>query len=150
MRLILIFLLTTLVSYSQSRKIPVDTMVVTNHTGMINGQNLSYTATAGTQPVWDNRNLQGVRIADLIREQTAVRVQAGGKGEIVFRENFIAMTELKERVAPDVATGAIQTGHEHGRRTRHPLALDQTQHQGLLRRVPVPTDRRGIRLETQC
>ncbi|GAA4282372.1 carboxypeptidase [Gaetbulibacter aestuarii] len=29
-------------------------MVVTNHTGIINGQNLSYTATAGTQPVWDN------------------------------------------------------------------------------------------------
>ena len=53
MRLILIFLLTTLVSYSQSRKITIDTMVVTNHTGMINGQNLSYTATAGTQPVWD-------------------------------------------------------------------------------------------------
>lgn len=49
-----------------------------------------------------NRNLQGVRIADLIREQTAVRLQAGGRGEIVFRENFIAMTELKERVAPDV------------------------------------------------
>ncbi|MFH4968816.1 carboxypeptidase [Gaetbulibacter sp. M240] len=53
MRLILIFLFTSLVSYSQSRKIPIDTMVVTNHTGMINGQNLSYTATAGTQPVWD-------------------------------------------------------------------------------------------------
>ncbi|MFH6773016.1 S10 family peptidase [Gaetbulibacter aestuarii] len=54
MRLTLIFLLTTFLSFSQSRKIPVDTMVVTNHTGIINGQNLSYTATAGTQPVWDN------------------------------------------------------------------------------------------------
>jgi len=41
-----------------------------------------------------------VRIADLIREQAAVMVRAGGKGQILFRENFVAMAELKERVAP--------------------------------------------------
>ncbi|RLD29384.1 MAG: carboxypeptidase [Bacteroidetes bacterium] len=40
-------------SYSQSRKIPIDTMVVTTHNTTIKGQNFSYTATTGTQPVWD-------------------------------------------------------------------------------------------------
>lgn len=49
-----------------------------------------------------NRKILAVRIADLIREQAAVLVRAGGKGQILFRENFVAMAELKERVAPGV------------------------------------------------
>ncbi|MBT8316899.1 MAG: carboxypeptidase [Lutibacter sp.] len=38
---------------AQIRTIAVDTTVITNHTTMINGVKISYTATTGTQPVWD-------------------------------------------------------------------------------------------------
>lgn len=48
--------------FSQVTKTPLDTMVVTNHSVVINGQNLSYQATAGTQPVW---NAKGEPIATL-------------------------------------------------------------------------------------
>lgn len=41
-------------SYSQGRHLPIDTTVVTSHTSMINGQNVSYSATTGTQPLWDD------------------------------------------------------------------------------------------------
>lgn len=40
--------------FAQDRMIPVDTMVVTTHSTTVKGQSFSYTATAGTQPVWDN------------------------------------------------------------------------------------------------
>ena len=42
-----------LTSYGQSRTIPVDTTVVTTHNTTVKGQSFSYTATTGTQPVWD-------------------------------------------------------------------------------------------------
>jgi carboxypeptidase C (cathepsin A) len=40
-------------SLAQNSTIPVDTIVVTNHSSIIKGQKISYTATTGTQPVWD-------------------------------------------------------------------------------------------------
>jgi carboxypeptidase C (cathepsin A) len=40
--------------HAQNRKIPVDTTVVTNHTTTIKGVKISYSATTGTQPVWDD------------------------------------------------------------------------------------------------
>ena len=40
-------------TFAQTREIPVDTAVVTNHTTTINGSKVSYAATTGTQPVWD-------------------------------------------------------------------------------------------------
>ncbi|MFC5195024.1 S10 family peptidase [Bizionia hallyeonensis] len=40
--------------HSQNRKIPVDTMVVTNHSTTINGIGMNYSATTGTQPVWNS------------------------------------------------------------------------------------------------
>ena len=54
--LLIILLLLSYSSYTkaQSRTIAVDTNVVTNHTTTINGIKISYTATAGTQPVWDD------------------------------------------------------------------------------------------------
>jgi carboxypeptidase C (cathepsin A) len=39
---------------AQNRTIPIDTTVVTNHTVNINGSEVAYTATTGTQPVWDD------------------------------------------------------------------------------------------------
>jgi len=58
MRLTLIltfFMWTTSLSlFSQQRSLPIDTTVVTTHSSMINGKNISYTATTGTQPLWDD------------------------------------------------------------------------------------------------
>lgn len=59
---LILFTFSTTLLFSQGRKIPVDTTVVTNHSISINGQNLSYQATAGTQPVW---NAKGEPIATL-------------------------------------------------------------------------------------
>ena len=50
---LLFFFIGILFSYSQSRKIPIDTMVVTTHNTTVKGQSFSYTATTGMQPVWD-------------------------------------------------------------------------------------------------
>ena len=38
---------------SQNRTIPVDTAVITHHVVTVKGVKMAYTATAGTQPVWD-------------------------------------------------------------------------------------------------
>ena len=38
---------------AQNRVIPVDTLVKTNHNTTVKGQNFSYTAETGTQPVWN-------------------------------------------------------------------------------------------------
>lgn len=48
------------------------------------------------------RKLKAIRISDLIREQPAVQIGAGGKAALLFRENFIAMNELRDRIAPGV------------------------------------------------
>ena len=49
--LILIFALSS--NAKRSRQLPIDTMVVTNHALSVKGQQINYTATTGTQPVWD-------------------------------------------------------------------------------------------------
>lgn len=49
-----------------------------------------------------DQKMKTTQIADLIRNQAVYRVVPGQKGEIVFREYFIAMAELKARVAPNV------------------------------------------------
>jgi carboxypeptidase C (cathepsin A) len=38
---------------AQSISLPIDTMIVTSHSGRINNAAINYTATTGTQPVWD-------------------------------------------------------------------------------------------------
>jgi len=38
---------------SQERKLPIDTVITTQHNVTINGTPISYTAKTGTQPVWD-------------------------------------------------------------------------------------------------
>ena len=43
----------TLTVFAQSRKLPVDTTVTTQHSVTVNGTGFNYTATTGTQPVWD-------------------------------------------------------------------------------------------------
>ncbi|WP_411030879.1 S10 family peptidase [Spongiimicrobium sp. 3-5] len=39
---------------AQDRKLPLDTTVVTQHNVTVNGTSFAYTATTGTQPVWDD------------------------------------------------------------------------------------------------
>ncbi|MBD0776212.1 carboxypeptidase [Maribacter sp. ANRC-HE7] len=52
-----LFILSLLVGFglvhAQERKLPVDTVVTTQHSVTINGSPLNYTAKTGTQPVWD-------------------------------------------------------------------------------------------------
>ena len=49
-----------------------------------------------------NQNLQGTRVADLIRNQICLEMGPGGPGNVVFREHYISMAELKKRIAPEV------------------------------------------------
>ncbi len=48
--------------YAQERKLPIDTVVATQHNVTINGTPINYTAKTGTQPVWDE---EGKPIASL-------------------------------------------------------------------------------------
>lgn len=59
--LILCFML-PLAAQAQSRQVPVDTTITTSHEVTIKGQRISYVATTGTQPVWDQ---DGTPIASL-------------------------------------------------------------------------------------
>ncbi|OEK01524.1 carboxypeptidase [Roseivirga sp. 4D4] len=53
---LLVLLLSTcsLITFGQSRKIDVESTVVTNHEVTIKGKKVPYSATVGTQPVWNN------------------------------------------------------------------------------------------------
>ena len=42
-------------SSSNGRKVPADTKVITNHNTVILGEKVSYSAQAGTQPIWDSK-----------------------------------------------------------------------------------------------
>ena len=41
------------IASAQERKLPIDTVVTTQHSVTINGSPINYTAKTGTQPVWD-------------------------------------------------------------------------------------------------
>ncbi len=49
-----------------------------------------------------NQKLAGMRVADMIKRQACLQVSSGGGGELIFYELFIAMAEVRERVAPDI------------------------------------------------
>ncbi len=48
------------------------------------------------------QKLLEARIGDLVHRQPAVVVTAGRKQELVFREHFVAMEELRQRIAPAI------------------------------------------------
>jgi carboxypeptidase C (cathepsin A) len=52
--ILLLLLIIPFTSTAQNRQIPVDTIVVTNHSTLIKGEKISYQAQTGTQPVWAN------------------------------------------------------------------------------------------------
>ncbi len=49
-----------------------------------------------------NQKLLEVRIGDLVRRQPAVMVGGKQKNQLAFREHFIAMEELRKRIAPNI------------------------------------------------
>ena len=51
--LVLLTLLFLLSIKAQERKLPIDTLVTTQHSVTVNGNSFTYTAQTGTQPVWD-------------------------------------------------------------------------------------------------
>ena len=51
--LLLLFILFVYFVSAQERKLPVDTTITTQHSVVINGSPINYTAQIGTQPVWD-------------------------------------------------------------------------------------------------
>ena len=51
--LVLGLALCTSFAFAQNRKLPIDTTITTQHAVTINGARIDYTATTGTQPVWD-------------------------------------------------------------------------------------------------
>lgn len=54
-RFVLLFALLPAFQVSgQERKLPIDTAIVTRHNVTVAGQNFTYTAETGTQPVWDD------------------------------------------------------------------------------------------------
>ncbi|HKK11872.1 MAG TPA: hypothetical protein VJ945_03515 [Flavobacteriaceae bacterium] len=53
--LVFLFALLTSSIYSQNLEIPLDTLVTTTHSVTVKGQNIQYTATVGTQPVWNDK-----------------------------------------------------------------------------------------------
>ncbi len=55
-----------------------------------------------TNLVTINRRLQGARSTDLIRDQSAIVIEPGGKGKVLFREHYVSMSDLQRRIAPDV------------------------------------------------
>ena len=48
------------------------------------------------------RKLREARIAELIRQQTAIEIRPGGDGKPLFRETYVSMSELQNRIAPGV------------------------------------------------
>ena len=50
---LLIPFLFSIISYAQNLELPIDTIIVSEHTTKIKGINLNYMAQTGTQPVWD-------------------------------------------------------------------------------------------------
>lgn len=58
----LLIFFSCLISFGQSREIPIDTSVITTHNTTVKGVSFTYTAETGTQPVWDE---EGKPIATL-------------------------------------------------------------------------------------
>lgn len=49
-----------------------------------------------------NQRMLEINIVDLMRQQPAVVVYPGGQGKILFRENYVSMQDLQQRLAPGV------------------------------------------------
>ncbi len=73
--LTLLFLVSTIHAQTE-RSLPADTMVKTKHSVTIKGQPISYTATAGTQPVWNEDGKPIAALAYTYYEREGVKDKA--------------------------------------------------------------------------
>ena len=70
---------------AQKRQIPIDTVIVTNHTTEIKGKTVNYQAQTGTQPVWD---AEGNPIASLFYTfYRRTDVKKGSERPLIFSFN---------------------------------------------------------------
>lgn len=80
-----ISLLISFYSIAQNREIPIDTIVVTNHSTTIKGKNVSYQAQTGTQPVW---NQEGKAVATLFYTYyKRTDIKKGSERPLIFSFN---------------------------------------------------------------
>ncbi len=71
--------------YAQKRELPIDTIVITNHSTIIKGEKLNYQAQTGTQPVWD---IDGNPIASLFYTYyKRTDIKNGGERPLIFSFN---------------------------------------------------------------
>ena len=78
-------LLISFLSFAQKRKLPVDTIVTTNHITIIKGEKLNYQAQTGTQPVWDD---DGNPIASLFYTYyKRTDIKSGSERPLIFSFN---------------------------------------------------------------
>ena len=71
-RLLLLCLIISVSSIAQVQKINMDSAVTTTHQVTIKGQRISYTATAGKQPVWDEKGKPIAGLFYIYYEKTGV------------------------------------------------------------------------------
>lgn len=80
-----ISLLISFYSIAQNREIPIDTIVVTNHSTTIKGKNVSYQAQTGMQPVW---NQEGKAVATLFYTYyKRTDIKKGSERPLIFSFN---------------------------------------------------------------
>ena len=87
MKKLICLLFLGLVSFiqAQKREIPIDTVIVTNHTTEIKGKTVNYQAQTGTQPVWDS---DGNPIASLFYTfYRRTDVKKGSERPLIFSFN---------------------------------------------------------------
>ena len=87
MKKLICLLFLGLVSFirAQKREIPIDTVIVTNHTTEIKGKTVNYQAQTGTQPVWD---AEGNPIASLFYTfYRRTDVKKGSERPLIFSFN---------------------------------------------------------------
>ena len=87
MKKLICLLFLGLVSFiqAQKREIPIDTVIVTNHTTEIKGKTVNYQAQTGTQPVWD---AEGKPIASLFYTfYRRTDVKKGSERPLIFSFN---------------------------------------------------------------
>lgn len=69
----LLFLFSPIFIFAQSRRTPIDTIVVTQHETNILGKKISYTAKTGTQPLWSHDDIPIASIYYTLYERNDVK-----------------------------------------------------------------------------
>ena len=49
-----------------------------------------------------SRNFKRLDAAPLIKQQSAVQIDPNGQGQLLFREYYLSIADLRQKVAPDI------------------------------------------------